>query len=175
TPRANSTPGHRGRACRNWPPRRSNSRRSILYPVRNHAKGGPQAALRAVWGRAQSGRLASAQAASATAPISGSHWRHAAGIVGLATWMKTCGLGADGLRRGCNPARLGKWSPLRRLQSAHEATMLSQLDSPPFERGITWSTVRLEREPQYWHVQPSRANTAQRVILRRCVSRGTLT
>src|ERR671926_195066 len=53
--------------------------------------------------------------------------------------------------------------------------MLSQLDAPPLERGITWSTVRFEREPQYWHVQPSRAKTARRVILRRCVSRGTFT
>ena len=53
--------------------------------------------------------------------------------------------------------------------------MFSQLEAPPFDRGITWSTVRFEREPQYWHVQPSRANTARRVILRRCVSRGTFT
>ena len=53
--------------------------------------------------------------------------------------------------------------------------MFSQLDEPPFERGITWSTVRLERDPQYWQVQASRANTARRVILRLCVSRGTLT
>ncbi len=34
---------------------------------------------------------------------------------------------------------------------------------------------KFEREPQYWHVQLSRANTARRVILRRCASRGTLT
>ena len=40
---------------------------------------------------------------------------------------------------------------------------------------MTWSTVRFARAPQYWHVQPSRAKTARRVILRRCVSRGTLT
>ena len=53
--------------------------------------------------------------------------------------------------------------------------MLSQLDAPPLERGTTWSTVRLEREPQYWQVQRSRANTARRVILRRWVSRGTRT
>jgi len=53
--------------------------------------------------------------------------------------------------------------------------MFSQLDSPPFERGMTWSTVKFEREPQYWQVQLSRANTARRVILRRCASRGTLT
>src|SRR5215207_7869428 len=73
------------------------------------------------------------------------------------------------------PARSGRWSPLRRLHGAHEATMLSQLDAPPLERGMTWSTVRFDREPQYWHVHPSRAKTARRVILRRCVSRGTLT
>src|SRR5205085_11008596 len=67
------------------------------------------------------------------------------------------------------------WSPLRRLQGAQEATMFSQLEAPPLERGMTWSTVRLEREPQYWQVQLLRANTARRVILRRCASRGTLT
>lgn len=27
---------------------------------------------------------------------SGSHWRHATGIVGLATWMKICGCGTRG-------------------------------------------------------------------------------
>jgi hypothetical protein len=53
--------------------------------------------------------------------------------------------------------------------------MFSQLEAPPLERGITWSTVRLERAPQYWQVQSSRANTARRVILRRCVSRGMRT
>ena len=53
--------------------------------------------------------------------------------------------------------------------------MLSQPEPPPFERGITWSTVRLVRAPQYWHSQPSRANTARRVILRLWLSRGTRT
>ena len=53
--------------------------------------------------------------------------------------------------------------------------MFSQLEDPPFERGITWSTVRFERDPQYWQVQLSRANTARRVIFRRWASRGTLT
>ncbi len=53
--------------------------------------------------------------------------------------------------------------------------MLSQVEPPPFERGITWSTVRFERAPQYWQVQSSRAKTARRVILRRWVSRGTRT
>ena len=53
--------------------------------------------------------------------------------------------------------------------------MFSQLELPPLERGITWSTVRFEREPQYWQAQPSRANTARLVILRRWASRGTRT
>ena len=66
-------------------------------------------------------------------------------------------------------------SPLRRLHGAQEATMFSQSDPPPLERGITWSTVRLVRAPQYWHSQPSRAKTARRVILRLCVSRGMRT
>ena len=53
--------------------------------------------------------------------------------------------------------------------------MFSHVEVPPFDRGMTWSTVRFAREPQYWHCQPSRAKTARRVILRRCVSRGTFT
>src|SRR6478609_8340963 len=105
----------------------------------------------------------------------GRYCRHAAGIVGLATWMKISARGVRGLWRGCIPAWRGSRSLLRRLHGAHDATMFSQLDVPPFERGITWSTVRLERDPQYWQVQPSLANTARRVILRRCASRGTLT
>ena len=31
---------------------------------------------------------------------------------------------------------------LAQLQGAHEATMLSQEEPPPLERGITWSKVR---------------------------------
>ena len=97
------------------------------------------------------------------------------GIVGLDTRMKISACGVRGARWGCMFARAGMRSPLRRLHGAHDATMFSQLESPPLDRGITWSTVRLEREPQYWHVQLSRANTARRVILRRCVSRGIRT
>ena len=96
-------------------------------------------------------------------------------MVGLASWMKTCGLGMRGLDRGCMLIWCGSRSPLRRLHGAQEATMFSQSEPPPFERGITWSTVRLVRAPQYWHIQPSRANTARRVILRLCVSRGMRT
>jgi hypothetical protein len=89
--------------------------------------------------------------------------------------MKICGFGTRGLTRGCMSIWCGSRSPLRRLQGAQEATMLSQLEPPPLERGMTWSTVRLVRAPQYWHCQPSRAKTARRVILRLCVSRGTRT
>ena len=64
---------------------------------------------------------------------------------------------------------------MRRLHGAHEATMFSHVESPPFERGMTWSTVRFDRAPQYWHVHESRAKTARRVILRLCVSRGIRT
>src|SRR5918998_261706 len=53
--------------------------------------------------------------------------------------------------------------------------MLSQLEPPPLERGMTWSTVSAVRAPQYWHSQSSRANTARRVILRLWLSRGTRT
>src|SRR5436305_14745281 len=89
--------------------------------------------------------------------------------------MNTWGLGVRGARRGAMPAWRGSASPLRRLQGAQEVTMLSQLEAPPLERGTTWSTVRLEREPQYWQVQRARANTPRRVILPRGVSRGTPT
>src|ERR671922_2905891 len=100
----------------------------------------------------------------------------AAGMLGVATWMKIVGFGALGLRTGSMFTCSGRRSPLRRLQGAQQVTMLSHVDSPPLERGITWSTVRLPRSwPQYWQVQRSRANTARRVILRRCASRGMRT
>src|SRR5256885_16686286 len=89
--------------------------------------------------------------------------------------MKISARGVRGARRGCMPACRGVRSPLRRLQGAHEATMFSQLDSPPFERGITWSTVRLEREPQYWQGQLVRAETAPPGVLPRGGGPGTVT
>jgi hypothetical protein len=69
-----------------------------------------------------------------------------------------------GVRRGrlvagCMPACAGRWSPLRRLHGAQEATMFVQSLEPPLERGMTWSTVSCWREPQYWHVHASRAKT----------------
>src|SRR4051812_49760421 len=81
--------------------------------------------------------------------------------------MKTCGCGGRGSRAGCMLAWIGVMSPLRRLHGAQEATMFSQEEAPPFERGMTWSTVRLVRESQYWQVQLSRAKTARRGVFRR--------
>ena len=60
-----------------------------------------------------------------------------AGMVGDATWMKTCGCGALGSREGCMLAWIGVMSPLRRLQGAQEVTMLSQALVPPRLRGTT--------------------------------------
>ena len=56
-------------------------------------------------------------------------------MVGLATWMKTWGLGVPGWRARCMPAWRGRALPLRRLQGAHEATMFSQLDGPSLGSG----------------------------------------
>src|SRR3954454_5349116 len=96
-------------------------------------------------------------------------------MVGDASWMKMWAPGVCGLVRGCMLTWCGSRSALRRLHGAQEATMLSQPEPPPLERGITWSTVSEVRAPQYWHIQPSRAKTARRVILRLCVSRGIRT
>ena len=63
--------------------------------------------------------------------------RQAAGMDGLATWMKISARGVLGACRGCIPAWRGSMSPLRRLHGAQDATMFSQLDVPPLERGIT--------------------------------------
>src|SRR6266404_1888072 len=51
------------------------------------------------------------------------------------------------------------WFPLRRLQSWQQATRFSQVDSPPRERGITWSSVSSPDDmtlQQYWQVLRSR-------------------
>src|SRR5205085_11951136 len=53
----------------------------------------------------------------------------------------------------------GRWSPLRLLQARQQATRLSQLESPPRERGTTWSSVSSvggNTLPQYWQVLWSR-------------------
>ncbi len=50
-----------------------------------------------------------------------------------------------------------------RLQTEQAATTFSQLVTPPFERGMTWSNVRSSRSPQYWQVKRSRRKTLNRV------------
>src|SRR5436309_9466081 len=98
------------------------------------------------------------------------------GTFGTATCTKIVELGGAGFDRGCMPACFGSRSPLRRLQGAQQVTMLSHELEPPFDRGITWSTVSAWWPvPQYWQVQRSRAKIARRVILRLCASRGTRT
>src|SRR5204863_6528603 len=87
--------------------------------------------------RRAAGKVCLAQAAS------GRYASQALGMVGLAIWMKTWGFGVRGFWRSLIPTWRRRRSPLRRLQGAQEATMFSQLDSPPLERGTTWSTVRL--------------------------------
>src|SRR3954454_25074430 len=119
--------------------------------------------------------LAAAGVAGCAQAASGRYCRHVAGIVGDASWMKMWAPGVRGFTRGCMLTWWGSRSALRRLHGAHEATMLSQPEPPPLERGITWSTVSEVRAPQYWHCQPSRAKTARRVILRLWVSRGMRT
>ena len=64
------------------------------------------------------------------------------GIFGVASRMKSTGAGGRGgcLRTMCTSC--GSRFPLRRLQGAQEVTTFSQTESPPRERGITWSSVR---------------------------------
>ena len=101
---------------------------------------------------------------------------HTSGTRGTATCTKIVAAGGAGLFFGCMFACFGSRSPLRRLHGAQHVTMLSHDDAPPFERGITWSTVRLVWPvPQYWQVHWSRAKIARRVILRLWASRGTRT
>jgi len=66
-------------------------------------------------------------------------------MVLVATCTKMVGLGGAGARLGCMSAWAGRRSPLRRLHGAQLATMFSQAEEPPFERGMTWSTVSVPR------------------------------
>src|SRR4051812_49943278 len=87
--------------------------------------------------------------------------------------MKTVGGGGLGVVAGCISISRGRRLPLRRLQGGQAATMFSQTDLPPRERGMTWSTVRPALvEPQYWQVQESRARTARRGVFRGWGPRG---
>ena len=65
--------------------------------------------------------------------------------------------------------------PFLWLHVAHDVTTFSQTESPPRERGTTWSSVsRPFVVPQYTQRQPSRANSARREIFR-WIARGTRT
>ena len=55
--------------------------------------------------------------------------------------MKSTGAGARGGRGSVIATSSSSRSPLRRLHGAHEVTTFSHDESPPFERGITWSSV----------------------------------
>ena len=64
---------------------------------------------------------------------------------------------------------------MRRLQAAQAVTTFSHTESPPRERGTTWSSVsREELSPQYAQRQPSRAKSARREM-RRFTDWGTRT
>src|SRR2546423_14445054 len=69
--------------------------------------------------------------------------------------------GARGWRRRDRPHSWGRRSSLRALQARQEATTLSQVCSPPRDRGTTWSMFSAPRL-QYWHRWRSRAKTARR-------------
>ena len=49
------------------------------------------------------------------------------------------------------------------LLGEHGATTFFQVVWPPFDRGMTWSKVRLSWPPQYLQVKRSRRNTLNRV------------
>ena len=61
-------------------------------------------------------------------------------------------------------ASLGVLAPLEALQRAQHATRLLQLQPPPREMGVTWSSV-VAALPQYWHALLSRMSTFRRVRL----------
>src|SRR5262245_9261390 len=64
------------------------------------------------------------------------------GILGAASLMKSVGVGARGEVWSTIPACSIVLSPLRRLHGAQAVTTFSQIDSPPFDRGTMWSSVR---------------------------------
>src|SRR4051812_50090559 len=80
--------------------------------------------------------------------------------------MKTVGGGAFGTFAGCISISRGRRLPLRRLQGGQAATMFSQTERPPRERGMTWSTVSPDLvEPQYWQGPGARGGGAPRGVL----------
>src|SRR2546423_12053942 len=80
-------------------------------------------------------------------------------------WRLTCSEKARGRRIRCMRASSGVRLPFWWLQRLQHATRLSQVLSPPRERGSTWSSVSSDGvnwRPQYWQVEWSRS----RMVLR---------
>ena len=85
-------------------------------------------------------------------------------------WRLVCRLKARGSRISFMLGFAGSWLPLRRLQEWQQATRFSQVDEPPRERGMTWSSVSspaARTVPQYWQVLRSRSRMFLRDRARR--------
>ena len=76
-----------------------------------------------------------------TARATGRYWRQLSGTRCAARRMKSTGAGARGGRGSDIETSSSSRSPLRRLHGAQAVTTFSQTESPPFDRGITWSSV----------------------------------
>src|ERR1035438_1104094 len=75
-------------------------------------------------------------------------------------WRLVWRLKERGSRAGFMLASCGNWLPLRRLQGWQQATRFSQVERPPRERGMTWSSVSSPDRSvvlQYWQVLRSRS------------------
>src|ERR1700676_2408542 len=75
-------------------------------------------------------------------------------------WRLVWRLKDRGSREGLMLASWGSWLPLRRLQGWQHATRFSQVERPPRDRGITWSSVSSPEGSvvlQYWQGLRSRS------------------
>src|SRR4029079_17055086 len=75
-------------------------------------------------------------------------------------------VGRIGWGRRVMPSSRGVRSAFRLLQAMQASTQFVQLDTPPCDRGTTWSIVSSSVPgwlPQYWHTYRSRLNTLRRL------------
>ena len=97
------------------------------------------------YGSCRSGRPTARPYAASTAGSKwsspGRYWRQTSGTRWAASRMKSTGAGMCGVRGSDIDASSSVLSPLRRLQGAHAVTTFSHTESPPRERGTTWSSV----------------------------------
>src|SRR5262249_39008052 len=80
--------------------------------------------------------------------------------------------GFSGRRTSAICAWRGVRPPFRTLHFRHAQTMLSQVDTPPWLRGTTWSRLSsavAKRLPQYWHWLLSRAKMLRRLNFTACL------